>query len=64
MDKLDEFLEKTGIELLPYQKEILKHAVNGEKLCILYPPNNGRFFFQGLLSLMPILLSKGENKNA
>lgn len=31
MDKLDEFLEKTGIKLFPYQKEILKHAMNGEK---------------------------------
>lgn len=61
MDKLDEFLDKTGIELLPYQKEILRHAVNGEKFYVLYPPCNGRYYFQNLLYLMPILLSKGEN---
>lgn len=25
MDKLDKFLEKTGIELLPYQKKVLRN---------------------------------------
>lgn len=56
MDKLDEFLKKTEINLLPYQKEILRHTMNGENLYIPYPPFNRQYYFQ-------ILLSKGENYN-
>lgn len=62
MDKVDEFLERTGIELLPYQKEVLQHIANGERGYVIFPYRNGRdFFYQSLLYLMPILLSKGEN---
>lgn len=52
MDKL----EKIGIELFPYQKEVLKHVTNGEKTYFPYPPGNGRYYFQSLLYLMSILL--------
>lgn len=42
MNELDDFLDRTGIELFPYQKEnqkeILKHAVAGEKLYAIFPP--------------------------
>lgn len=64
MDKLDEFLEKlgSGIELRPYQKEILRNAMKDEKICLTYPPHNGRLYFRSMLYLMPILLSKGEKK--
>lgn len=62
MDKLDEFLERTGIELLPFQKEVLRHVVNGERCYFIFPYRHGREFFQGLLYSLPLLL-KGENKN-
>ena len=41
-EKLDEFLKGIGIELLPFQKEILKQIINGNKIYICYPPNVGR----------------------
>ena len=61
MDKLDEFLEMTGIELLPYQKEMLRHAVTGEKPYVIFPPHYRRVHFQTLSYVMQTLLSKGEN---
>lgn len=64
MDKFDEFLEKlgSGIELRPYQKEILRNAMKDEKICLTYPPHNGRLYFQNLLYFMQVLLSEGEKK--
>lgn len=62
-NELDDFLDRTGIELLPYQKEILKHAVAGEKPYVIFPPFNGRFYFQNLLYSIQILLSKGEERS-
>lgn len=41
-EKLNEFLERTGIELLPFQKEILKQMTDENKIYICYPPNVGR----------------------
>lgn len=38
-EKLDEFLKEIGVELLPFQKEILKQIINGNKIYICYPPN-------------------------
>lgn len=61
MNKLDEFLERTGIELLPYQKKVLQHLVNGERCYVIFPYRNGRDYFQYLAYLIPFLLSKGEN---
>ena len=35
--KLDEFLKRIGIKLLPSQKEILKQVMDGNKIYICYP---------------------------
>lgn len=41
MDKVDELLERTGIELLPYQKEVLRHIANGERCYVIFPRRAG-----------------------
>jgi hypothetical protein len=41
-EKLDEFLKRTGIELLSFQREILRQMTDGNKIYICYPPNVGR----------------------
>lgn len=63
MNELDDFLDRTGIDLLPCQKEILKRAVAGEKLYVIFPPFNGRFYFKNLLYAIQMLLSKGEERH-
>lgn len=42
VEKLDEFLKRIGIELLPFQREILSQMTDGNKIYICYPPNVGR----------------------
>lgn len=59
MEKIDEFLEKSRIELLPFQKEILRNAIHGKRIYIIHPPHMGRYYFQGLLYLISNL-TKGE----
>lgn len=59
-EKLDEFLKRINIELRPFEKEILKHVMKGEKIYICYPPHNGRTDFRVLHRVMTALL-KGEN---
>lgn len=63
MNELADFLDRTGIELLPYQKEILKHVTDGEKPYVIFPPFNGRFYLQNLLYSIQMLLSKGEERS-
>lgn len=68
MDKFNEFLEKTGIELLPFQKEVLEKIPKGEKVYVLYPPQlsreNAKLFFQTVLEIIYRTenKTKGENK--
>lgn len=42
MDKLDEFLERIGVELLPYQKEILQNLINDRVVRVIFPRYNSR----------------------
>lgn len=69
MSKLDEFIKATGIELLPFQKEILEKVVEGNKVYILYPPNLGRentiLLMRGLarLSISDIFRKEEENND-
>lgn len=39
---LDEFLKRTGIELLPFQKEIISQIIDGNRIYICHPPHFGR----------------------
>lgn len=41
-EKLEEFIKRTGIELLPFQKEILSQMTDENKIYICYPPYVGR----------------------
>ena len=51
----DDFLKANGIELLPFQKEVLEKISKGEKVYVLYPPmlsrTNTKLFFQTLLKI-------------
>ena len=59
--KLDEFLKRIGIKLLPFQKEILKQVMDGNKIHICYPPNVGRTNTLLLMQALSAMLSRGEN---
>ena len=59
--KLDEFLKRIGIKLLPSQKEILKQVMDGNKIYICYPPNVGRTNTLLQMLALSAMLSKGEN---
>lgn len=38
-EKLDEFLKRIGIELLPFQKELIKKIADENKIYVCYPPH-------------------------
>ena len=59
-DKLDEFLKRTGIELLPFQKEIINQVMDGNKIYICYPPNVGRTNTILLMRALVAIFEKGE----
>lgn len=59
-EMLDEFLKRTGIELLPFQKEILSQTMDGNKIYICYPPHVGRTNTLLLLRTLGAMLGKGE----
>lgn len=63
-EKLDEFLKRTGIELLPFQKEILKQMTDENKIYICYPPNIGRTNTLLLMRALANVIEKGETNNA
>jgi hypothetical protein len=42
-EKLDEFLKRIGIELLPFQKEFIKKIADENKIYVCYPPHVGRY---------------------
>lgn len=59
--QLDEFLQRIGVELLPFQRELLAQMLMQKRIHICYPPNCGR---TDILRLMRLLLAKferGEN---
>lgn len=61
-DKMfDEFLKRTGIELLPFQKEILSQIMDGNKIYICYPPHVGRTNTLLLSRVLGTTPEKGED---
>lgn len=60
-EKLDEFLKRTGIELLPFQREILNQMTDENKIYICYPPNVGRTNAILLMQALGSVFEKGEN---
>lgn len=60
-EKLDEFLKKTGIELLPFQKEIVSQIMDGNKIYICCPPYVGRINTILLMQALRSVFEKGEN---
>lgn len=61
-DKMfDEFLKRTGIELLPFQKEILSQMMDENKIYICYPPHVGRTNTLLLSRALGSTLAKGED---
>lgn len=63
-EKLDEFLKRTGIELLPFQKEIIGQIIDGNRVYICYPPHFGRTNAQLLTRALGDIFEKGEAQNA
>lgn len=59
-DKLDEFLKRTSIELLPFQKEIVNQVMDGNKIYICYPPNVGRTNTILLMRALVAIFERGE----
>lgn len=60
-EKLDEFLKRTGIELLPFQREILRQMTDGNKIYICYPPNVGRTNTILLMRALGAIFERGGN---
>lgn len=60
-EKLEEFIKRTGIELLPFQKEILSQMMDGNKIYIFYPPYVGRTSTLLLMRALRATLEKGED---
>ena len=61
VEKLDEFLKRIGIELLPFQREILSQMTDGNKIYICYPPNVGRTNTILLMRALETIFERGEN---
>lgn len=62
-EKLDEFLKRIGIELLPFQKELIKKIADENKIYVCYPPHVGRYELLRLIQALANVFEKGE-KNA
>ena len=60
-EKLEEFIKRTGIELLPFQKEILSQMTDENKIYICYPPYVGRTSTLLLMRALGATLEKGEH---
>lgn len=60
-EKLEEFIKRTGIELLPFQKEILSQMTDENKIYICYPPHVGRINTLLLMRALGATLEKGED---
>lgn len=62
-EKLDEFLKIIGIELLPFQKELIKKIADENKIYACYPPHVGQYESLRLIQALANVFEKGE-KNA
>ncbi|WP_317327640.1 hypothetical protein [Ruthenibacterium lactatiformans] len=60
-EKLDEFLKRIGIELLPFQKEFIKKITDEDKIYMCYPPHVGQYESLRLMQALANVFEKGEN---
>ena len=60
-EKLDEFLKRIGIELLPFQKEFIKKIMDEDKIYMCYPPHVGQYESLRLMQALANVFEKGEN---
>ena len=59
-EKLDEFLKRIGIELLPFQKEFIKKIADENKIYVCFPPHVGRYESLRLIQALANVFEKGE----
>lgn len=59
-EKLDEFLKRIGIELLPFQKKFIKKITDENKIYSCYPPHVGRYELLRLMQAFANVFEKGE----
>lgn len=60
-EKLDEFLKRIGIELLPFQKEFIKKITDENKIYMCYPPHTGQYESLRLMQVLANTFEKGKN---
>lgn len=60
-EKLDEFMKRIGIELSPFQKEIIKKIADENKIYMCYPPHVGQYESLRLMQALANVFEKGEN---
>lgn len=59
-EKLDEFMKRIGIELLPFQKEFIKKIADENKIYMCYPPHVGRYESLRLMRAFANEFERGE----
>ena len=59
-EKLDEFMKRIGIELSPFQKEIIKKIADENKIYMCYPPHVGRYESLRLIQALANVFEKGD----
>ena len=59
-EKLDEFLKRIGIELLPFQKEFIKKITDEDKIYMCYPPHVGQYESLRLMRAFANEFERGE----
>ena len=60
-EKLDEFMKRIGIELLPFQKEFIKKIADENKIYMCYPAHVGRYESLRLIQALANAFEKGKN---
>ena len=60
-EKLDEFMKRIGIELLPIQKEFIMKIADENKIYMCYPPHVGRYESLRLIQALANAFEKGKN---
>ena len=59
--QLDEFLQRIGVELLPFQRELLAQMLMQKRIHICYPPIFGRTNVLLMMQYFVNEFKRGEN---
>lgn len=59
--QLDEFLQRIGVELLPFQRELLAQMLMQKRIHICCPPNFGRTNVLLMMQYFVNEFKRGEN---